>query len=357
LEIRQLIKKTINEALGVPNNLYETSVLLYNKMLPKLKNITIDSLNDDEEYTIGFQDKFRIADFEFSKVFITFHFKFIQDISKPEILSMSVESESEKTKDARLKMIRKKTLKLNIKIILPSEFEFENLTDYIKSVKNEMIESLSHELKHSYDAFKKMYDDPIERAIYNAVSGKQFGIWTIDRFLHDIYYTTVNESLVRPSEVAAAIRNNQISQKEFLKFLRDSETYKNLKRISEFSYEKFRSEIGNEMEKVNSLLKHLGFKVKKMSDEKKIDEVLRLIMVNVSNWSIEELKNILTSNFIEIVMGFEGQKAKIFNRFMRRMQGFKSPEEFFKFYEKLFHEVGEKMIRKIAKLYAITEKK
>jgi hypothetical protein len=354
LEIKQLIKKTINEALGVPNNLYETSVLLYNKILPKLKNITIDSLNDDEEYTLGFQDKFRIADFEFSKVFITFHFKFIQNISNPEIISMSVESESEKTKDARLKMIRKKTLKLNVKIILPSDFEFENLTDYIKSVKNEMIESLSHELKHSYDAFKKMYDNPTERAIYTGVSGKQFGIWTIDRFLHDIYYTTVNESLVRPSEVAAAIKNNEISQKEFLKFLYDSDTYKNLKRISQFSYKKFRNEIGEDMDRVNLLLKHLDFKVKKMSDEEKIDEVLRLIMVNVSNWSVEELKKILTSNFLEIVMGFEGQKAKVFNKFMRRMQGFKSPEQFFNFYEKLFHEVGEKMIRKIAKLYAIT---
>lgn len=356
MEIRHLIKKSLNEALGVPDNLYETSVLLYDKIIPKLKNLDTDSIEDSGSFTLGFQGKFRIADFEFTKVFISFHFKAIEKIEQPDIIAMSIESESQKSDDLKLKMIRKKSLKLNVKILVPEDYNFDDFQKFIQSNKNEFIESLSHELKHSYDAFKKIYDNPHERALYNAVSGKQFGIWPIDRFLHDIYYVTVNESLVRPSEVAAAIRNNDISQKEFLKFLQDSDTYKNLKRISQFNYENFKEEIRKEMKRVDLLLKHLDYKVKKMSEDEKIEEVLRLVMVNVSNWTVEEYKDILTTNFLEGLMGFEGEKERVFERLVNRTRRFKTPEEFFKYYEKLFNYVGEKMIKKVSKLFAITKK-
>lgn len=351
------IRKIIKEALGVPDNLYETAVDLYNRIIPKFNNFDIDLLDENDTFRIGFQGKFRIADFEFSKVFITFHFEHSKKLKSPEIVGMSVESQSQRTPDMKLKMLKQKTLKLNVRMFLPEEYNYGMLQDFIKSERNDMIESLSHELKHSYNAFKKIYDNPYERALYSGVSGKRFGIWPIDRFFHDIYYTTVNESLVRPSEVAAAIRNNNISQKDFLKFLYDTDTYKNLKRLSEFSYEKFKSEIAQKMDRVNLLLKHIGgYKLNKMSDEEKIDEVLRLVMVNVANWTIDEFKEILTSNFLEELIGFEGEKERIFKRFMHRYQKYKTPEEFFRFYEKLFNHVGNNMIRKIAKLYAITNK-
>lgn len=357
MKIQKNIKTSLHEALGIPDNLYETSVKLYEKILPKIKGLDSSDLNDDKSFTIGFQDKFRIGDYEFGKVFITFFFLQDKKIEKPEIVSMSVESQSQKSDDLRLKLIKTKTAKLSVRVVLPKKFEFSSVYDFILSAKNEMIESLSHELKHFYDAYKKMYDNPYHRAAYSAVSGKQFGIWPIDRFFHDIYYASVNESLVRPSEVAAAIRNNEISQKDFLNFLKDNDTYINLKRLSEFDYNKFRSEVSENMENVDRLLKHLDFKIKKMSDEEKVDAVLKLVMVNVANWTIAEFKNIITTNFLEEMIGFQGEKERVFERFMRRHQKFQTPEEFFKFYEKMFHFVGNKMIRKIAKLYAITGKK
>ena len=356
METKDKIRNVIKEALGVPDNLYETSQKLFDKIIPKFKGFDESLLDNENSLTIGFQDKFRIADFEFSKVFITFYFEKVKKIKKPEIIAMSSESESEKTKDFRLRMIRKKTLKLNVKVILPENFDFKDFDNFLKTEKKEIIESLNHELKHSYDAFKKIYDNPYERALYNAMSTKRFGIWTIDRFFHDLYYTTVNESLVRPSEVAAAIRNNEISQKEFLNFLYDNDTYKNLRRISEFNYETFRLELVQEIKKIDKLLKKLGYDVETMSIDEKIDEVLRLMMVNISNWTISEFQGILTSQFMEQLLGFTGEKERIFQKFKNRYHRFNTPEEFFRYYEKLFKYVGDKMIRKIAKLYAITKR-
>lgn len=346
----------LSEALGVPDNLYETALEVYEKIFPKIQNFDISDLDDEDTYTIGFQGNFRIADFDFSKVFIKFHMIHNPNVEKPEILSMSVENESKKTRDFRLKNVKKKTANLNITVILPDDYNYKDLTDFLRKEKKEVIESLTHELKHFYDAYKKIYDNTFERALYAGVSGKQFGIWPIDRFLHDIYYTTINESLVRPSEVAAAIRNNEISQKDFLKFLQDNDTYKNLRRISNFTYEGLREEVANEMERVNLLLKHLNYKTKKMSDEEKIDEIMRLVMVNVGNWSTAAFKDILTTSFFEEIVGFQGEKERIFKRFMNRNRRFEDPKDFFKYYEKLFKFVGENMIKKIAKLFAMTKK-
>ena len=356
MQLREKIKNLINESLGVPDNLYETSLKLYDKMILKFKGFDKSMLDNENSFTIGFQDKFRIADFQFSKVFITFYFDKMKKLDKPEIVAMSSESESEKTRDMRLRMIRKKTVKLNVKVILPKKFNFDKFDDFLKGERKDIIESFNHELKHSYDSYKKIYDNPYQRALYNAMSSKRFGIWTIDRFIHDLYYTTVNENLVRPSEVAAAIRNNEISQKDFLTFLYDNDTYKNLKRISEFSLEAFKSELIQEMDKIDKLLEHLDFDVEDMNTDEKIDEVLRLIVVNISNWSIDEFKNILTSHFLEEILGFSDEKEKIFQKFKNTFHRFKTPEEFFRYYEKLFKFVGDRMIRKIAKLYAMTVK-
>lgn len=350
------VKNILKEALGVPDNLYETAELVYEMILPRIKSLKKSDLDEDNQYDIEFEGDFRIADFNFRDIEITFTIIEEEKLEKPEIISMSVESQSKTTDDFRLKNIRNETAKLSIRIVLPENFDYKNLTNFLIEDKKFVIESLVHELKHHYDANKLIYDNIYQRSTYSGVSGKRFGIWPVDRFLHDIYYTTITESLVRPSEVAAAIRNNDISQKDFIKFLQDNDTYKNLRRISNFTYEGLREEIYEKMDRVNMLLEHLNYDINKMSDEEKINEVLRLVMVNVANWTVDSFRGLMTTSFIEKLFGFGDEKEKVFQRFANRNNRFKTPEEFFRYYEKLFKFVGENMIRKIAKLFAITKK-
>lgn len=346
----------LKEAFGVPDNLYETALMVYENILTKIKNLKKSDLDEDDEYMIQFSGDFRIADFNFRDVQITFKIIETEQLKKPEIVSMSVESESRTTDDLKLKNIKNKTANLTIVIGLPEGFDYNGLTELMVEEKNFIIESLSHELKHHYDSNKKIYDNTYQRARYSGVSRKRFGIWPIDKFLHDIYYTTITENLVRTSEIASAIRNNDISQKDFLKFLKDNDTYKNLRRISNFTYEGLVDEIYKEMDKVDIFLKRLEYDVNDMSDEEKVNEILRLVMVNVGNWTVNSYRDLITTSFLERLVGFEGEKEKIFQRFVNRNHGFKTPEEFFRFYEKLFKFVGKNMIRKVAKLYAITKK-
>jgi hypothetical protein len=61
-------------------------------------------------------------------------------------------------------------------------------------------------------------------------------------------------------------------------------------------------------------------------------------------------------DFIQSILGFKGEKEKVFNKFVNRVRRFNNYEDFFNFEEKNFKFVANKMLRKIAKLYAIIEK-
>lgn len=353
MELREIIRKNINEALGVPENIYETAIQLYDIIINKVEGLNV---NSEGEYGFGVRGEFRIADYKFDSVEVTFSIEYKDKLDNPEIIGMSVNNESRKTDDFRLKNVKSKTLELEIKFLVSKSYDFNGFMDFLKSNRNMIIASFSHELKHFYVSNKKIYDNAQERALYDAVSRKGFGVWPIDKFLHDIYYTTVNESLVRPSEVSAAIRNNDISQKDFLEFLKDNDTYLNLKRISQFTYEGLRKELEEDIERVTQFLNRIDINTDNMTDKEKIDEILRLVMINVGNWTIKNYSETLTTSFLEQLVGFEGEKQKVFDKFVRRYQKFNTTEEFFRFYEKLFHFVGKNMIKKISKLYAITKK-
>lgn len=357
MELRNLIKKVISEALGVPNNLYETSVELYEKILPELKDIDRSSLDSENTYVLSLYDKFRIADFYFNKIVVEIRFYFSKEIQKPLLFGYSVNQQTEQTSNLKYKIIKSQDINLSILLAIPENYDFDELTNFFISEKKELIQSFSHELKHAYDSYKEIYDNPYERALYSGVARKKFGIKPIDIFLHDIYYVLVTENLVRPSEVEAAIRNNDISQKEFLNFLKTNETYVNLKRISEFSYDNLKEELSNYMKEIDNLLNELKvYNIDDKTDDEKIDEVLRLVMVNVSNWTLEKFQELLVSSFFERIMGLSGEKQRMLERFAARNRRFKSAQEFFEYYEKLFRYVGKNMIKKIAKLYAMTKK-
>ena len=240
--------------------------------------------------------------------------------------------------------------------VVPIGFDYSTLPDVLIENKDTIVENLTHELKHAYDHFKKPSDSAIERSSYQSIVGKSIGVPSADKFIYYMYYISAIENLVRPSEIYAAIRNKKITQKDFLNFLRDNETYKILKEISEFSLEKLKQDLKGDIKYINKVLKKGGFDVDNMSDIVKINTILRIIWINVTNWKNEGLKDVLTTSFFEEMLGFEGEKDKLFKKIVNRNLRFNRFSDFFRFYEKDFNHVSNDMIKKIAKLYAITQK-
>jgi len=356
LERKPLIKKVLREALGVPDKIYETSQQVYKKISSWVETLDESDFESGEGANTSFRVNMNIADYHFTTLKVKLGIESHKKIKEPEIMSMILRTESKKTEDLKLEPIKRKTVDLIIVMVVPKDFNFEELSDFFVYNEEDIVESISHELKHVYDHFKRLYDSPQERAEYQSTIQLGFGLEPLDRFVHDIYYSSGNENLVRSTEVASAIKNNQISQKEFLDFLKNNDTYRNLKRISEFKLEKFKQDILSDQKKLDKILKKMKMKPEKMSDEQKLQAIFNLLYVTISNARINNFQEILTHSFFEQLLGFEGEKLKMFTKFVNKNQRFQNSEDFVKYYEKYFNYIGNQMLRKISKLYAITNK-
>jgi len=356
LDIKVIIKNLLKEALGVPHNIYEASEKCYKRIYNWTKRLSEKDFEGGMGASVAFRVDFNIADYNFTTLRVRLGIERHSSFSEPEIMSMVTQTQSKKTEDLKLDPIKTKTVDLVIVLVVPEEFEYSELPEFFEKNKNEIIESISHELKHAYDHAKKLIDHPEERAGYQSVMQLGFGVTALDRFIHDIYYSSANENLVRPTEIASAIKNNQISQKDFLKFLQNNETYQNLKRISEFNIEKFKQDILKEKGAVGALLRKFKYKPSKMSDDEKIQVIFNILYKSIVGAKIEVYKDIITQNFLENIFGFKDEKEKIFKKFINRNTKFTNPEDFVKFYEKYFNFVGRNMLKKVSKLYAITHK-
>jgi hypothetical protein len=347
----------IKEELGVPNNLIKVSEDSFSRILNWVKRLSEDDFQGGEGVNMIFRVDYNIADYRFTTLKVKLGVDEHPKVLEPEILSMAVRSQSKKTDDYKLEPVKLKTVDLVIVVVVPEGFDYDELPSFFEENKNEIITDLAHEFKHVYDHYKKKYDYADERAKYQAVIGVGFNMDALDKFVHDIYFSSANENLVRPSEIAAAIKRGDISQSRFLDFLRSNNTYINLKRIADFDIENFKKEILKDTKNLNKLLRKVKMKPSEMSDDEKIETVFKILFSTIASSTIGNFHEILKTSIFEELLGFQGEKQKVFEKFIKRVSRFENnPEEFVKSYGKYFNFIGDKMIKKISKLYAITRK-
>lgn len=348
------VVKVISEALGVPEGILETSENLYDEFMKEFLSSYDEA--DDDGYEVDFYCDYKIGDLEINEASINIE---IVTWKKPDrteytILGYATPLEtSAKDSSGKLEIVSDfDKIKINIKILVPIDWTFEKLVERIYEERDDIVESFSHELMHVYENYNKGYDSAYERAEYNAYSNLSFGIPPIDQFLHSLYFTTAIENVVRPTEVAMAIKNGKVNQKTFLKFLLNHETYKMLDKARNFSYEKLRTDLKNYTDKIDEVGKHINHDMGSNDDEK-IDEILRLVYVNLINKKGETYIDIMTSNIMEEMFGLHGEKKEKLKKFIKKINKFDNPKDFFENEEKLFKFVATKMIKKISKLYAM----
>ena len=355
-ELRLTIRKVLLERLGVPQGILETSEKLYEDLMEVLEQNTFDE--NENEYEFDFDVNYKVSDLEIDSVNVFFEINKWNDSSKTDYITLGfattfeseVEGDSEKLKIVTIfdEFI------IKFKFLVPQDWQFEGLIDLLKKDKSDIITSLSHELMHAYDSYKSGYDDASERSGYRAAQGLSFGIRPIDKFLHLLYFTHAIENVVRPTEIAMAIKLGEVSQKNFLNFLRNNETYKMLDDARNFSYEKLKTELKEYIPNIDKIGEKINHDMGS-NDEEKIDEVLRLVYVNLINNKGDAYIDLMTSNFMEKVLGLQGEKRKKLSKFLRKINKFDNPEDFFKNEEKLFKFVANNMIKKISKLYDMTK--
>ena len=219
---------------------------------------------------------------------------------------------------------------------------------------------------HSYKTFKEPFQTLKTRANYAGPKDVRSGMKPFDEFIYYLYYSHAIEDATRPSQVSSEMKQKNITQKDFLKFLKSNEVYQTLTKIKNFSFEQL----------VNNLSKHESEIKKNFSDANKgqdfskytpneiielyLDMAYRHIVIQKSNVVFSQL--LAGSTPLQILFaqaqGFrDDKKQKILDHLASQFGKYQNnPLMFYKNEIKNMNFVADKMIKKISKLYDMAKK-
>jgi hypothetical protein len=353
--MRNRIKELIQEALGVPSGIVDSAKKIFTNLSSQVNNVDIDSR--DSEYFFEIEEDITISDVTFDGVNFTITCHEDDDYGYIVIAGYHVATRGKKSDVSPIIHYEiPTTLNIEMVILAPSDFTFNDIIELFKTQKTEIIKSLTHELKHSFDQVKKPFEKTSNSAEYSVYSNLRLGLEPINRLLHYMYFVTLTESLVRPSELASIIDIENISQRDFLKFLTSNSTYQKLKEINSFSIEELKEELMGYIPEITQILEQLN-EPTNISDKEKIDLFLNVFLMTLKNAKARELDDMLVSNFMEMATGvFHPNKEKYFKQFIKKLEKFKNAQQFLEYQEKYFKFVTTKVMKKLSKLYAMAKK-
>jgi hypothetical protein len=205
---------------------------------------------------------------------------------------------------------------------------------------------------------------------YASYQGVNFGS-KISKFAHLLYYTTSIENVVRPTEVYQSILDGGITKDQFEEFLQENKVIKTLKEAKAFSLEKFKGELESDEQviKIVENAKNSGYK----SVGSVSDDALNILFMNLANVALREGKNIIdifvsqsqkvsTLDLFRRLIGLAGESEEdketleiADENFKKLVRGYikyqNNPLKYFEKLEKMLNFTGDKMLRKIYKLY------
>ena len=361
----------LNEKLGVPDSILDAAEKLYKMVEGHIK--TIDETEEEYEFTgdldfeIGDKKKVKIDGYD-----LTIRTEKLNGYDeKPQVISMAVSASFAFDREKLKKVVEPSThLDFTITFAVSENWEPYELYEAMEKDKIYQTASLAHELKHKYDKQVKPTALVGHDAEYQATQAKDnFGIPVIDHeFFRNLYFVSMIENLVRPTEVASQMKSLGVTKSGFLKFLQNERVYKELTEIKNFTFEHFMSKLKEQMFRVDALLEHIDEDPSEMSDDEKIKRVLEIVYISIVNTRMEffmDMTSKKTDNFIEfgqqlgILPDFMKDEAtalskvnevrKNFLNFTKRYEN--NPIKFFKDECKKFNKVADQLLRKVIKLY------
>jgi hypothetical protein len=191
------------------------------------------------------------------------------------------------------------------------------------------------------------------------VARKMMGLLKpLNDFSYYLYFISKIESLVRTTEISTELDLMGVTKKQFLNFLLKNRTYKLLKDIQNFSFGNLKNNLLEYIKEIEKIFDEIEIDYSDMSDSEKVDEILRLYVVNFSNKKFKDYLRYMTDSFMDDILGFSEKKENWIEKYKRTISKYENNEiKFFENSEKLFKFVSTKMIKKISKLYDMLSEK
>lgn len=381
-EIKKIIKKIITERLGVPDNITKTSELIYNQIIQ-----LIDDSSETNEIGDTFQKSlygdYGFMDLRFNEILLEIKTSESSEPNEPlELYGLTVSAPSHIDKDYNIvKNTDFSKIKLTVQFAVG-----ENVNWGLNTIKSLMLEnkslfvsSLSHELHHVYDTFKIPFERGTRRPSYQSFHSLGFGVMSINEFLFYCYFAHAIENVVRTSEFYSYMESKEITKSQFKEFFNENHIIKKLKWARDFKLDDLISKLHNEIPRIDNFLAqanaHEHFDIPfditdSKNDTEKIYLFLNLVFKYVRRYQENAYLEFLYSTkspLDDIAMMFapahikekliqdENKRRELFNSFKAKLKKYKNYQDFFGNEEKRLNFVGEKLIRKLAKLYAMAK--
>ena len=349
------MKKEFNEAVGVPEGIVDAGEKLYDDMKANL----IPQLNLNQlEYEMNFQpeEPYKVGDMEIDDVELSVTLHPVDDEYGDSNMKVFKRQKLQDTGKSMVYMTVSQNghLKLHVDKPVPEDWTIQGVKDSFDKMRVRTVSSLSHELMHDYDDFKKKSNRPSHLADYQAKTQFiGFPVKAISRLFYDLYYMDEVENTVRPTELYAKLKLGGITKGQFLDYFKKE--YNHILDAMKFNVDELKSELMNNIDEVDELLRNvddLEVSVDDMTDEEKVNALLRIAYISFSNVSGSVLKDMLTTNPLELILGFQGGKDPYFNKHIRRLTKHEDdPIGFYRDAEKYLKNTGRRVIRKMSKVY------
>ena len=363
--------KILNEALGVPEGILDAASDLYEIVGYFIKGI----YEKKEEYIFNRSVDLNIDDYHIDTLDLHVNVHHVDEYEgKPEIASMGMGQNFTYNRKVQLKVqLLDSEIELHMTFVVGNEWETEDLYEKFTQDRSETESTLAHELKHKYDKQKKQFDLIGNDATYQTYSkaNLRFGVPEIDnKFMRYNYFMQAVESLVRPTEFASRMRRKGIKKSQFLDFLKEDKAFKEMLDIRNYSFDQFINGLKKQMDRVDGLLKHIGHFNENMDEDEKINLFLKLVYVNLVNNKIElfdqmtsspldSLRSLFSNAFGSGILPKDEEEKNLENvrrKYINYLTKYeKNPIMFFKDRCEQLSYDANKIIKKIGKLYAMTE--
>jgi len=347
------MKTLLQEKLGVPENIIQSSRRYYEDLRNELEKV-VKSSNREEQYyfIIKPEEPYKIGDFKTSSIKTTINITPTNRFDKVDWTQMQVTTPLV-LPQGKTSIIDSPSVVMNI--VAPFDFTKEDILDWWEKSRAEIISTLAHEFKHLFDEQLKKAEKLSDRSAYIATRKMMADPNSALEYLgHIIYFTHLIESLVRPTEILAYLEENKVSKKDFIKFLTDNSTWKKLKELSEFKIEDFKNKlIQNKKNRLNSeVYKLIGDNAKFLTDEEKVDRLLINFYYKIVTEDLSAFTSILSNDNFEWGFEFPENKKRALDAHFKRISRFQNePLEYFDYMEKYINTVSTQILKKISKLY------
>lgn len=344
------IKNIIVERLGVPDNIVDVAEVLYDKIIERIhNNIPIEDLLD-EKFIIRLNTE--VGGMPIRDVKISFTF---EDYPENVLGGMQHKSESSRTNDFRLKTDKSTDIILIFNLLGNPNMKGSDVKNILN--KEKTISILAHEIKHHYDDYNNEYEGYKKRLDYSSKSNVRIGmISTMNRLINDMYYIHSIENLVRPSELYSLIKTGKITREQFYKFFTEHNIFKTLKNIKNTTYQNFIQNLKENIDEIKTSFDDNDIDYDMLTDDQIIKKTLEITILNLANFKASGMEDFLVSDFNERFFGLSGKKKKYFEKYLASLEfNLKNPELFFKKEIKNMNIMADKMIKKLFKLYDMTE--